>query len=457
LGNVVANALTPMPEELRTALTAVLSRLSQFHSLWYRALENYFEPKRFLIELQSCITISRTVTFILQSHKSEIPHFDAWYQPYQDRFAANPLMRWAKDARNKIEKQGDLETLSQVRAELIAAYGFHPKTNWVPESIGWSPLQFLKNIPAKFLDAHVIENGVLAIERRWIDVELPDFEVLDALAAVYGQLALMIVSLHNHCRVVIPDHNPKLGEHMLRNLLPDGRTPGMARPYEDRGVYIAIKDGSIVGYRRDFRNLDPSSADKATKRYNGEKFWEELPKASSLLDAAKIYFKTARSVMLRDGYHVSLYVPLKNNRPLDVIVAPPRNRMDKYLIIRDVAHLVRRSGADGLILISEAWTASKDEVPKGQFAADVPSRGESLMLAAVNSAGEQINLSAKVIRKKWRPKKVKELRPTEIEIGTRMVSMAPVLEVWGVLGSLNLDKDDEANRWAENHFRPESE
>jgi hypothetical protein len=114
--------MTRIPAEIVEALGAILRRLNQVNVHWHEALSVYFEPDRFRIAMQNCITTARSVTFILQNHKRAIPCFDEWYAPWQSRFGADLIMRWAVQARNKIEKQGDLETLSQMRAELIAAY-----------------------------------------------------------------------------------------------------------------------------------------------------------------------------------------------------------------------------------------------------------------------------------------------------------------------------------------------
>jgi hypothetical protein len=300
-----------------------------------------------------------------------------------------------------------------------------------------------------------VENGALAIERRWIDVELPDREVLDALAHVYGQLALMTISLHEHCRVLIPKKNSALGEHLLRDLLPDGRLASMTRPFEDRGIYIAVKDGSFLGYRREFRTIDMAKAQKAVKRYKSERAWDKLADAKSLMDVAKIYFQNARTIMLKDGYHTSIFIPLNDNQSREAIVAQPQNRIDKYLLARDIAHYVKRTNANGLLHIAEAWTAAAKDIPKGKFAEHAKERGEMLTLAAVNSDGEQIYLSAKITRKFLKRWKVKELAPTEIEIGNRLISMAPVLEVWGKLDALDLHADDENLKWVEQHFQDE--
>jgi hypothetical protein len=342
--------------DLEEALTAVVRRLAHLKANWGQAHQAYFEPGAFLIALQNCITTSRSVTFILQSHKAAITDFEAWYGPFVEKFKQDPIVNWAKDARNKIEKQGDLDTLSQVRAELIASYLGNPKTEWLPSNLVWSTETFRRNIPNRLMDKHVIENGALAIERRWIDVELPDHEVLDALAHVYGQLAMMVISLHEHCRVAIPEKNEDLGEHLLRDLLPDGRLVSMMRPFEDRGIYVAVKDGSLLGYRREFSNVDATKAQKALKRYGDDRAWNRLTEAKTLLDVSHIFFRNARTVMMKDGYHTSIFIPLTDNRPGAVVVAVPQNRIDKYLLIRDIAHHVRRVGANGLIHISgSSW------------------------------------------------------------------------------------------------------
>jgi hypothetical protein len=138
--------------------------------------------------------------------------------------------------------------------------------------------------------------------------------------------------------------------------------------------------------------------------------------------------------------------------PGEVIVAQPQNRIDKYLLALDIAHFVKHTNANGLIHIAEAWMAAYEDIPKGKFAEHVKERGEVLTLAAVNSDGERIHLSTKITRKFLKRWKVKELAPTEIEVGGQLISMAPVLEVWGRLDVLDLDADDESSKWAEQHF-----
>jgi hypothetical protein len=74
------------PREVEVALTAVVKRLAHFKANWEQANSSYFEPGAFLIALQHGITTSRSVTFILQSHKAAIPDFEAWYAPFVEKF-----------------------------------------------------------------------------------------------------------------------------------------------------------------------------------------------------------------------------------------------------------------------------------------------------------------------------------------------------------------------------------
>ena len=74
------------------AAQAVISRLLQMRQLWDDAAASYFDPDRFQLALQNCITVSRTVTFILQANKREVEGFDEWYAQHQESWRADPTM-----------------------------------------------------------------------------------------------------------------------------------------------------------------------------------------------------------------------------------------------------------------------------------------------------------------------------------------------------------------------------
>jgi hypothetical protein len=167
----------------------------------------YFDPDGFRLAVQNAIQTLRSVTFILQSHKGAIPNFDLWYGDYvnekhgkrgewQVRLHADPLMRWMVEARNKIEKQGDLEAHSFVRAEIIVSYLDEGPRIEIPATLFQSPRNLLRTIPAGAVGQHVRRNGVLRLQRRWVENTLPDYELLDAIAIAFGKLTELVHEAH---------------------------------------------------------------------------------------------------------------------------------------------------------------------------------------------------------------------------------------------------------------------
>jgi hypothetical protein len=73
-------------------LAAVDRRLEDVHQHWHQAEQAYFHPEPFRVAIQTAIQTLRTVTFILQNKKRNIPDFKSWYGAWQDRLKADPLM-----------------------------------------------------------------------------------------------------------------------------------------------------------------------------------------------------------------------------------------------------------------------------------------------------------------------------------------------------------------------------
>lgn len=431
---------------IASAISNMLRRVSDLRVQWRQARDAYFEPSSFRRDLQAAISTSRTVTFIVQSNKAVIPEFEGWYRQWTEKWADDPIMQWAKNARNKIEKQGDLETLSELRVELIGGYLGGPRTEWIPENILASVGDLRRTIPAKYMDDHMIENGSLLVERRWVDVELPDFEVLEALSRVYGQFVLMLIDLHHHLGAPIPGRKRKGGTHLLLDVGEDGRPDEMSLPATDHQITVSVKTGAVLLHRaRTVPPPAPKDEKKIMRRIRDVKALAGLGDATTLSEVADIFFKTARETMLRDHYHIHLIVLMQGTKLLQLIRVQPADRQDKYLLMRNLAETVRELGADAVIYISETWLAKYEEIPTGKFAADAPARREGLCLSAANKAGEQFELRAEVERKKIKRHKVKRLAPTERLDGGVLMMFAQIYEVWGRLDMLKLD--DESLSW----------
>jgi hypothetical protein len=64
-----------------------------------------------------------------------------------------------------------------------------PRTEVLARLFFEGPEALLRRIPAGAVTGYVRAHGALKIERRWVESDLPQFELLDALAAAYGHLS----------------------------------------------------------------------------------------------------------------------------------------------------------------------------------------------------------------------------------------------------------------------------
>lgn len=183
-------------DENHCPLAAVDRRLDDLHRLWHQAADAYFDPDTFRVAIQGAIQTMRSVTFILQKNKAQIPDFERWYGEWQRKMGADPLMVWMRDARNSIEKEGDLEAHSFVRAEIVASYLENGPRIDVPAKLSDAPLALVKSIPAGAVGDHIRKDGIVRIQRRWVENTLPDYELLDAVAIAYGKLSLLVDAAH---------------------------------------------------------------------------------------------------------------------------------------------------------------------------------------------------------------------------------------------------------------------
>lgn len=413
------------------ALSNVINRLGHMRKYWEEANSDYFNPERFLIALQGCITTSRTVTFILQSNKTSFPAFEDWYAVYQEKWSQDPIMVWARDARNVIEKRGDLETLSQVKCRIVASYLGGPETEWLPQDLFSSPIALLLKVPSKFRSIpQVREHGTLVIERRWIDKQLPEIEVLDALTHVYLEFVDLLVDLHRRLEVELP--------RMLAARVP----PSMRPLVMDRAIYIAIKDGSEVGIRFHHKELQADTR-ALRKRYGRDANWEKLSSVGNFKELCDVVFAHARVMMLRDGYHHSFAIMVSKLRLWRVIGINHPDRASRYVLMRDLAELAKIIDADGIIVIGEAWTAKGKDVPQSGYAVDAQNRGEALTMHAAEATGQTYVYNAEITRKKKKKHKVKSLGPTELHQDGFQFIMAPFQIAWGCLDLQKLKEAEE--------------
>ncbi len=392
-------------------LVAIDQRLADAHRLWHQAEAAYFDPDGFRLAIQNTIQTLRSVTFIVQNHKAVIPDFANWYGDYidekrgkrgkwQERLHADPLMRWMVEARNKIEKQGDLESHSIVRVEIIASfYDVGPRID-VPAHLFESTEAILRNIPNNLLGQHIRRNGVLRIQRRWVENTLPEYELLDAVAIYYGKLAELAHDAHRQMGLDPPQtiHDEEGGSFDLPSM--GWRFPCMIGHEKPRALTVSLADGAKVEFetKNEIVKMDAAELAKLMDRYGSNAFEALKREYKTDAELAAGYFAVAKAMFLRDGYHRSILLLFRDRKLIKPIEVRTEGTFQKYVVMRQLADEVTKSGADAAILIGEVWLARADELRPYERPADSLARTEGLSLEMVSKNGEPLNCVARIVR-----------------------------------------------------------
>ncbi|MEH6678045.1 hypothetical protein [Phenylobacterium sp.] len=406
-------------------LRAVDRRLEDVHRQWHAAEEVYFDPEGFRVAIQTAIQTLRTVTFILQSNKRLIPNFDEWYAPWQEKLKADPLMRWMVDARNKIEKQGDLEAHSTIRAQIIASYLEEGPSIGLAAKLADGPEALLKKVPV-LLAQHIRQHGVLRVERRWFENSLPEHELLDAVAIAYGRVAEVLADAHRQLHLTPPTTTDVVTGQAYGDGLRQGRLPCMIGHADARAIETKLLTGQRTGIETVTKGVDVKVAGKVLGRY-GTTAAQVLGPGETADDRLNGLFATAQKMFLKDGYHITAMFLLNGGKPVRTSELRADTQSDKYLIMRMVAHEAVKFSADAAILISEAWSAKADPAHPYRRAADAPDREEFLVATLVSKDGEPQQLSAKIEREGQSVK----LGPVQTSNDGAYFQFAPLYAAWG--------------------------
>lgn len=407
-------------------LAAVDRRLEDAHRQWHQAEAAYFEPEGFRLAIQSAIQTLRTVTFILQANKRLIPDFQSWYQEWQDRLRADPLMRWMVDARNQIEKQGDLEVHSYVRAEIIASHLDEGPRQEVKAHLFEGVAELLASIPDNGVGEHVRRHGTLTIQRRWVENKLPDHELLEAVAIAYGRLSELVSSAHEQMGLPSTRTINTENEIVYRAGDRGGRLPCMIGHADDRTLNVSLSDGSRLTVAEGYIPFDLEVAQEAAKSF-------PAPPEGAFADTSdpvahlNSLFETARGVFLTSGYHDTIAFFLADGRPFQIAKIDAAEHGQKYLLMRHLANQVAKFGADAVIMLAEMWRAPYDPNAPYRRPADAPNRTEVLSATLVRKEGEPLQLWAEIKREG----KTVTLGETSTIEDPALFSFASVYEVWG--------------------------
>lgn len=398
-------------------------RIAQAHRLWHQTLSQYDEPDGFEANLNSAIQSLRTVTFMLQNEKASVPDFDAWYAEWQATMKADAIMKWLSDARTTIVHRADLETHSAARAVIHNNLTIAVREMKVSPFLSTEEIAHLlsKDLP-DFIQKDM-SDLVLAVERRWCANELPQHELLEALAHAYGLLSRLVRDAHTRagCDYDTLDQDGHVHETS------DGRMPCMVTTKEMRTVRLKLETGRVFAPEGIRVTASQADVEKSVKRYGMRgPLSAGVPKdpfemAATLVEGAK--------VMLKKDKYLARTVFLVAGGQIDLVGLKARDRADKYALMRLLAEEVRARQAEAMIDIGEAWTAPLSEFEAGRMPEEARGRQEVILATAITKEGKCRTFQTVFTRNFWG---AIHLQETQITDDRPPTYLSPVLAAWGL-------------------------
>jgi hypothetical protein len=309
----------------------------------------------------------------------------------------------------------------------VASYLSDGPTVEVPAELFDAPWQLVKGIPDSALGDHVRKNGIIRIQRKWIENSLPNYELLDAVALAYGNLSQMLDDAHRQTGLPgMFSINIETKDVLNRNPA-DGRLECMVGHSDARTLNVRLADGCPISVSTVHRALDIEAAAKSAERYALDPK-DMLSGHDNVELTLQSFFKAATVMFLKDKYHQSMVFLLKGGVPIDIIGIAPADHAEKYLLMRNISQRVIRNGADGVMMIGEAWGAKFDKVKPYQRAVDAPDREELLVANLVTKQGQTKQRLATILRE---GDSVALSEPREDDGGAPFI-FAPFFVAWGL-------------------------
>ena len=408
---------------LSCPLATTEKRLSDCMNLWLETKDNYFEPEHFRLSLNNCIQTMRNVTFVLQKTKSEFSNFDSWYVGWQEKLRKDTIMRWLISARNHVVKEGDLSTSSKLRISVVETW-FAPPHVEIDAPPFIETEDFTRVLAQSMPKSKELKVGLLRAERRWVDEQLNECELLEALAYVYLMLYELLLDAHEslgyrydllECPWYVSsdpsrDQHPEWmkGQEWYRTIWLDLNTGEILHP---ACFPVEVLDDEEV--RRHYAD---------TQQRNGKR---EKPK--SLKEEADMLFEGAKNILVIDGHHIPIAFLGYPNGHRDIVGLEMLNRTEKHFAIRSLAADIERNGANSVVFISEVWVSGTENYRLTPVGVESPDLGEALQLIAANTEGEAYIKQILFTRDKR----------GKINMGEELTSsenvynmLAPIKEVW---------------------------
>lgn len=296
----------------------------------------------------------------------------------------------------------------------------------VPAKLSDAPIRLVNNIPEGVVGDHVRKDGIVRIQRRWVENTLPDYELLDAVAVAYGRLSELVDDAHVQLGLPKPQVMDERSGRPYSERERGGRLPCMIGHEEARTLDVWLATWQPVEFEKVTPLIDLNAGPRLETHY-GVKPADVFAATNVAKDQLRALFATACKMFERDGHHIMVVFLFREGKPVCIMEPRPGEHGHKYLIMRGLAHDVIKHGADAVILIAESWAPPADPKRPMMRAVDSPERKEMLSATLVSKTGEPTMLSAEIRRQS----ELATLAPIVEQQGGAHFAFAPIYEAWG--------------------------
>lgn len=363
-------------------------RLNDLWLLLERCHATYMEPELFRLNTNQFLQTSRTVTFIIQKNKDSIPGFDAWYQPIVASWGSDKVMDWAKDSRNKIEKEGDLDLHSTLDMTLFWSYIVEQdaKISTGRAELLTAGTKRLIRLAQKGLPSGALGSAAVRIERKWVANTLPEWELLQAFTYIY-------TTLHHLCKEL----SHRIGAQM------DGAIPAPTELYPMRELalrvsYLKLSDLNMHYQHSKRVPLDISAITEERMKLAAP-FKDSLAASQNMDDVFESLCAMASSTFEHDGYHVPMmFLYDEKMKAVDMLSMHFSDQTDKYIFWRNAAERMIATKAKIVATVGEAWIRDMSRHDYTERLDKLPIIGERLFVTALDATGKYRTASWDIVR-----------------------------------------------------------
>ena len=322
-------------------------RLADLGTVLRNCHSAYFSPDPFRMNLNHFLQTARTVTFIIQKHKASISHFDSWYQAnVHVAWIDDAVMKWAKDARNAIEKQGDLDANSFLNLTLVFSYLAEEdvKVQTGRAELLQAAMKALVRLARRRLPTGVEDAAAVRVERRWVANSLPDVELLQAMRHIYSRL-------HATC-TLLAEH---LG-HTLPNTIDSPASLARLANKAQRVSYLKLSNLKFHDFQHVLQEFSKDDEPPASIGRVIDRIGPRNLDTHTLESTVDYMVSMAEATFHEYGHHLPMVFYFDDSwSPLGIVSAHFEDQTDKFIFWRGVAEDIVALRAHALSWTSESW------------------------------------------------------------------------------------------------------